>query len=64
VTAEDFTFYLMPVTVTLEENQDYYGETNSTLTAITPYVSEPVMTRLLLDKAKINFVYSKQTTNF
>lgn len=64
VTEDDYTFVLMPVIATTESSNDYYGNTNATLTAITPYVTEPKMTKILLEKAKINFVYSKQTTNF
>ena len=64
ISDEDVTFMLVPVTVTSEQSNDYYGGVSSTMTAITPYVTEPKMGRILPEKAKINFVYSLQTTNF
>lgn len=64
VTDDDVTFMIVPVTVNEETNSDYYGNVTVTLTAIVPYVVEPKMGHILLEKAKINFVYSKQTTNY
>ena len=61
---EDVTFVLLPITVTTESNKDYYGSANTTLTAVDPFVTAPKMARILPEKAKINFVYSLQTTNF
>ena len=61
---EDYTFMLVPVTVSTETNSDYYGNYNSTISALIPYVTEPKMARILSEKVKINFVYTRQTTNF
>ncbi|MCH5220204.1 MAG: DUF4270 family protein [Muribaculaceae bacterium] len=62
---DDITFRLVPVLATTETNNNsYYGSSTTTLTAITPYVFEPRMTQVLIDKAKIYFIYSRQTTNF
>ena len=61
---EDVTFMLIPVAITVETNTNIYGETTTTMTGVTPYVSEPKMAKISLEKAKINFVYSKQTTKF
>lgn len=64
ITDDDVTFVLVPVFVNSESNNDYYGNSTTTVTAVTPYVAEPKMGRILPDKAKINFVYSLQTTKF
>ena len=64
VTPDDYTFVLVPITVTTETNSDYYGNYTSTVTGIVPYVSAPQMGRIMTENIKINFVYSKQTTNF
>ena len=65
ITDEDLTFCLVPISVQSETTTDYYyGTTNTIVTGITPYVTEPKMAKILLDKAKITFVYSKQTIKF
>lgn len=64
ITPDDYTFVLVPVSVTTETPDSYYGSVEPTLTAVTPYVSEPRMTRILPEKSKIYFVYSKQTTKY
>lgn len=64
ITDDDVTFMLVPVTAVSETSSDYYGGTTSTLTAINPYVTEPKMANILTQKAKIKFVYTRQTTNF
>lgn len=61
ITDEDVTFVIAPVLVSLETNSDYYSGSTSYVTSITPYVAKPVMARLRLDNAKINFVYSSQS---
>lgn len=62
VTPDDYTFTLVPVTVSTETSQSsYYYQGTSTVTAVTPYVSNPVMTSLDLKGAKISFVYTKQS---
>lgn len=64
ITDDDLTFILVPVSVTSETSSDYYTGTSTTLTGVNPYVSNPKMAKILTDKAKINFIYSLQTTNF
>ena len=61
VTPADYTFTLVPVTISTESStySYYYGST-TTVTAITPYVANPVMTKLDLKNAKITLVYTKQ----
>ncbi len=58
---EDVTFIITPVNVSTEVNSDYYNGTTVYVTSITPYVLQPVMARLLMDKAQVKFVYSRQT---
>lgn len=64
ISEQDITFDLVPVTVASETNTDYYGNVTTTVTAVTPYVTEPRMAKILLEKVKIKFVYSLQTANF
>jgi hypothetical protein len=65
ITDEDLTFTLTPVDVETETTTSSYYSTGTTyVTAINPYVEKPAMAKLLLDKAKIWFVYSKQTINY
>lgn len=62
LTAEDYTFMLVPVDLVTETSgSDYYYGTTTTVTAINPYVSTPVMVQLNLDNAKVKLVYTKQT---
>lgn len=62
ITADDVTFVLVPITINTETSNDYYGG-STTVTSIIPYITEPKMVRIMFEKAKINFVYSKQTAN-
>lgn len=68
ITDDDITFTLTPVNVVMENsaNNDYYYSSTTTqyITDICPYVDSPAMVRLLLDKAKIKFTYSKQIVKF
>ncbi|MEZ3520570.1 MAG: hypothetical protein K1V78_03575, partial [Muribaculaceae bacterium] len=64
ITADDYTFVLTPVYITVETSGDYYYGTSSTITAVTPYISAPSMTKILFDKAKIRFTYSNQIINY
>jgi hypothetical protein len=50
---------LVPVDVVSETNNSYY-QTSTTITAVTPAVSRPMIGKLRLDKAKIRFEYSKK----
>ena len=62
--AEDYTFTLTPVSVIMESNtNDYYGTGASYLSAINPYIGNPVMVKLNLNKAAVNFTFSKQNVN-
>lgn len=68
VTAEDEEFVICPALVSFFVNNTnsyysyYYGQTtSSTVSSITPYVTEPVMGKLNFAKAKINFTFTKQT---
>ena len=65
VTADDYTFDLIPVDVIYENsgNNYYYGSTTTYVSSIQPYVSGPAMCRLLLNDVKIKFTYSKQSIN-
>lgn len=65
LSAEDYTFTLTPVNIVTESSSSdyYYGQGQSFITEITPYVSGPTMCRLKLDEAKIKFTYSKQSVN-
>lgn len=64
VTDDDETFMLIPVNILTETSMDSYGQVFTHVTAVNPYVTEPVMTRVLTDKTKIKFVYTKQSINF
>lgn len=62
-TEDDINFTITPVDVTTyfyPSSYYYYSSTSSTITKISPMVSRPAIVRLLLDKAKIKIVYSKQ----
>ena len=70
ITADDYTFSLVPVQVNFEElassssSYYYYGYSTSTATTeseITPYLIAPAMCDVRLDDAKIIFTYSLQT---
>mgnify|MGYP000066629659 CR=1 FL=1 len=63
VKPEDVTFTLTPVDVVMETSSSgyYYYESQSYLSEKAPSVSTPSMVTLNLDKAKIKFVFSKQT---
>lgn len=60
VTADDYTFSLIPVQVNFEElaNSGYYYGSATTESDIQPYLVSPVMADLRLDKAKIKFTFS------
>ncbi len=58
--ADDYTFVLTPVSLETETSSDYYYGTTSTVTAVTPYISRPTITKILLDQAKIKFTYSSR----
>ena len=55
---DDHQFTIIPVQITTDTQGTY--ETTTIVTKCTPFISRPVMGRLILDKAKIKFTYSKQ----
>lgn len=61
LTAADGEFILTPVTLLTESNKDYYGNTQTTVMAIVPYINAPAMATLNVDKAKLTLTFSKQT---
>ena len=60
---EDYTFSLVPVQVNFENlaSSGYYGSSGQTESEILPYLVEPAMADIALDRAKIKFSYSLQT---
>lgn len=58
ITEEDYTFILTPVTRQEEITDEYYGTTS--LITLNPYVNNPAMVRILLDKAKIKLTFTSQ----
>lgn len=64
ITADDYTFVLTPIYLTTETSGDYYYGTSTTVTAVTPYISTPTLTKLSFEDAKIKFTFSNQMTKF
>lgn len=60
ITPDDYTFTIMPIYAEYESSNNYYGQTVQTLVSVAPYMSQPVMAKLDLDKAKIKLTYSTQ----
>lgn len=61
VSSKDYTFTITPVSVTLETvGNSYYGNQSNIVTGIAPYVEQPAMVKMNLDKAKIILTFSKQ----
>ncbi len=63
LTADDYTFDLIPVNVTTETSTSgyYYTSTTTYVTGIQPSVSGPAMCKLNISEAKIKFTYSKNS---
>ncbi len=61
VSADDYTFTITPVSAIFENSNNSYYYQQQTLTGMTPYVSSPILCRLLIDKAKAKLTYSLQT---
>lgn len=63
ITADDYTFSLVPVQVNFENlaNSGYYYTSSQTESEVLPYLTSPVMADVRFDKAKIIFTYSLQT---
>ena len=64
LSAEDVEFVITPVSVTTETSQSSYSSSTTYTTAICPYVEQPAMAILDLDKAKIRFSFTKQSSVF
>lgn len=63
LTPDDYTFTITPVSVTLETvGNSYYGNQTNIVTAIAPYVEQPAMVKINLDKSKIILTFSKQNS--
>lgn len=58
-TSDDYTFVITPVTIQTESSGSYYGST-TVISSIVPYIEEPAMVRLDLEKAKIVLTFSNQ----
>lgn len=58
---EDYTFTLVPVNITFEQNVSSYYSTSYEVSDVQPLVESPAVAELRLDKAKIKLTYSKQT---
>ncbi len=56
----DATFTLTPVALTTETTSNGYT-TSTYVSAVTPYIGKPAMTKLDLEKADITFQFSKQS---
>ena len=66
ITADDYTFSLVPVEVRFENlassgNYYYQNTVSTTESEIQPYATAPVMADVHIDKAKIKLTYSLQT---
>lgn len=59
LTEDDYTFIITPVTPVYDTTDEYYG--TQTLTALNPYVGNPAMVRILLDKAKVKLTFTSQS---
>ena len=62
ITENDVQFVIIPVSVNTESTSSY--SSSVFLSDIVPYVETPAMAKLLLDKTKIKFTFSKQTIIF
>ena len=65
-TDDDVNFVITPIDVTTyttsgSSSYYYYTQPQTIVTKIAPSVSEPAIAKLRLDKAKIRFIYSKQS---
>lgn len=61
---EDVDFTITPVNLITETTQgSYAGAATTVVTGIVPYITNPVMARLLLDQAKIKLTFSKQVVS-
>lgn len=61
IAEEDVNFTLVPVQITTETNNGYYGNTTTYVTKCQPYMLKPTMTKLNMGEAQIIFSFSSQT---
>ncbi|MBO7382657.1 MAG: DUF4270 domain-containing protein [Muribaculaceae bacterium] len=64
VSPEDMEFVITPVSVTTETVSGSYSSSTTYTTAICPYVEQPAMAILDLEKAKIKFSFTRQSAAF
>jgi hypothetical protein len=60
ITEDDYTFVITPVSVNTETNSSSYYYTTTVVSSIVPYIEQPAMVKLNLDKAKIVLTFSNQ----
>ena len=60
ISEEDYTFTLVPVEITTETSNSYYGEGTTYVTKCVPYTIRPTMSLLNTNDATITFSYSTQ----
>lgn len=60
LTSEDTTFMLVPVEITTETSNPYYGEGTTYVTKCVPYTSRPTMTLLKTSESMVTFSFSTQ----
>ncbi|MDE6120814.1 MAG: DUF4270 domain-containing protein, partial [Muribaculaceae bacterium] len=63
ITADDYTFVIIPAQLTFESTTSsyYYQSSTQVVTEARPYLISPAMCELNLDDTKIKFTYSRQT---
>ena len=58
---DDFTFVITPVTINnLDNYNSYYGTSSSVISSVVPYVEQPSMARLNLDKSTVTLTFTNQ----
>lgn len=63
IDSSDFTFTITPISISTETSgSSYYGTQSTQVTAVAPYIEQPAMTKLNLEKAKIVLTFSNQNT--
>jgi len=61
ITADDYTFTLVPVAISTETSSS--SSSTTVVTSCVPYLTKPTMCELNLSDAKITFTYSRQVIN-
>lgn len=60
ITKEDLEFIIVPVEITTESVNSYYGDPTTYVTKCVPYTSKPTLTLLKTDEAMVTFSFSTQ----